>query len=155
MAKGGVFCPVPDATGGDRVAPDLLDLFGSARQANGSVTEPAPERVDDETNVAGGEQRPAAGSDACLAVGFERSRALFAVLIEWAAGEDASGLEHSELEARLVGDGRELICQVLQDQLDLRALRESRVDGVIGAEGTPRRSVERGHERDQIGRAHV
>jgi len=130
------------------VAPDLLDLFGSARQANGSVTEPAPERVDDEANVVGGEQRPAAAADACPVVGFERSQALFAVLIEWAAGEEASGREHSELEARLVGDGRELIRQVLQDQLDLRALLESRVDGVIGAEGTPRRSVERGHERD-------
>ena len=130
------------------MAPDLLDLFGSARQANGSVNEPAPERVDDEGNVVGGEQRHAARSDACPAVGFERSQALFAGLIEWAAGEEASGLEHSELEARLVQDGRELICQVLQDQLDLRALLEARLDGVIGADGTPRRSVERGHERD-------
>ena len=38
--------------------------------------------------------------------------------------------------------------QVLQDQLDLRARVEQRADGVIGADATPRRTVERGHERD-------
>ena len=69
-------------------------------------------------------------------------------MLEWAAGEEALGLEHSGLEARLVKDGRELARQVLQDQFDLRAVLEPRVGGVIGAEGTPRRSVERGHERD-------
>lgn len=62
--------------------------------------------------------------------------------------EQALGLEHSELEARLAEDGRELARQVLQDQLDLRAVLESRLDGVIGSDGRPRRSVERGHERD-------
>ena len=81
-------------------------------------------------------------------VGFERSQALFAGLVEWAAGEEALGLEHSELEVRLAADGRELARQVLQDQLDLRAAREQRLDGVIGSDGRPRRSVERGHERD-------
>ena len=53
-------------------------------------------------------------------------------------------------KARLVEDGREVIRQVLQDQLDLRAVLEPRLDGVIGAEGAPRRSVERGHERDLV-----
>jgi len=126
------------------VAPDLLDLFAGARQANGSVSEPSRECVDgDEKGVVGG-----TGSDACPVAGFERSLALFAGLIEWASGEQALGLEHSELEARLAQDGREVIRQVLQDQLDLRALLEPRYGGVIGAEGTPRRSVERGHERD-------
>jgi len=38
--------------------------------------------------------------------------------------------------------------QVLQDQLDLRAGVEPRLGGVVGADGTPRRCVERGHERD-------
>ncbi len=65
-----------------------------------------------------------------------------------AASEQALGLEHSELEVRLAEDARELARQVLQDQLDLRAVLEPRLGGVIGAEGTPRRSVERGHERD-------
>jgi hypothetical protein len=96
----------------------------------------------------GGDQRRAPGTGACPAAGFERSQALFAGLVEWAAGEEALGLEHSGLEARLAADARELARQVLQDQLDLRARVEQRADGVIGADGTPRRGVERGHERD-------
>ena len=89
------------------------------------------------------------GADGRPAAGFERSQALFAGLVEWAAGEQALGLEHSELEARLAADGRELARQVLQDQLDLRAVREQRPDvAVVGSDGMPRRSVERGHERD-------
>jgi len=130
------------------VAPDLLDLFASARQSNGSVSEPAPECVDGDERAVGGEQRRAAGFDACPVAGFERSQAQFAGLVEWVAGEQALGLEHSELETRLVEDARALARQVLQDQLDLRARVEQRADGVIGADATPRRTVERGHERD-------
>jgi hypothetical protein len=130
------------------VAPDLLDLFACARQSNGSVSEPSPECVDGDERAVGGEQRRAAGSDACPVAGFERSQALFAGLVEWVAGEQALGLEHSELEARLAQDARALACQVLQDQLDLRARVEQRAGGVIDAEATPRRTVERGHERD-------
>jgi len=130
------------------VAPDLLDLFAPARQANGSVSEPASGRGDGDEKAVGGEQRRAPGTGACPVAGFERSQALFGELIEWAAGEPALGVEHSELEARLAEDARELARQVLQDQLDLRARVEQRADGVIGADGTPRRTVERGHERD-------
>ncbi|MGA2011636.1 MAG: ISKra4 family transposase [Solirubrobacteraceae bacterium] len=130
------------------MAPDLLDLFVGARQANGSVSEPSVALVDGDRQPAGGEDPRAAGSDVRAVAGFERSQALFARLLEWAAGEGALGLEHSGLEARLAADARELARQVLQDQLDLRAVLEPRVGGVIGAEGTPRRSVERGHERD-------
>jgi hypothetical protein len=97
----------------------------------------------------GGEHRRAAGSDACPIAGFERSQALFAGLVEWVPGEQALGLEHSELEARLAEDARALARQVLQDQLDLRASREQRPDAaVVGSDGMPRRSVEGGHERD-------
>ena len=130
------------------MAPDLLDLFDGARQANGSVSEPSLGCVDGDRRPVGGEESRAPGSDACPVAGFERSQALFGELIEWAAGEEALGLEHSELEARLAEDARELARQVLQDQLDLRARVEQRADGVIGSDGTPRRSVERGHERD-------
>ena len=130
------------------MAPDLLDLFASARHSNGSVSEPAPEGVDGDERAVGGEQRRAAGSDACPVAGFERSQAQFAGLVEWVSGEQALGLEHSELETRLVEDARALARQVLQDQLDLRARVEQRADEVIGADATPRRTVERGHERD-------
>ena len=130
------------------MAPDLLDLFVGARQANGSVSEPSLPLVDGDRQPVGGEDPRAAGSDVRAVAGFERSQALFGRLLAWAAGEEALGLEHSGLEVRLAADARELACQVLQDQLDLRAVLEPRVGGVIGAEGTPRRSVERGHERD-------
>jgi hypothetical protein len=73
------------------VAPDLLDLFAPARQANGSVSEPAPECVDGDGRAVGGEQDQAAGSGAGPVAGFE----------------------HAELEARLAADGRELARQVL------------------------------------------
>ncbi len=126
----------------------MLDLFASARQSNGSVSEPSPECVDGDERAVGGEQHGAAGSDACPVAGFERSQARFAGLVEWVAGEQALGLEHSELEARLAEDARALARQVLQDQLDLRARVEQRADGVIGADATPRPAVERGHERD-------
>ena len=128
------------------MAPDLLDLFVGARQANGSVSEPSLPLVDGDRQPAGGEDPRAAGLDARPVAGFERSQALFARLLEWAAGETV-GLS-IRLEARLVKDGRELARQVLQDQFDLRAVLEPRVGGVIGAEGMARRSVERGHERD-------
>jgi len=130
------------------VAFDLLDLFAGARQATGSVSESSLGCVDGDRRPVGGEGCRAPGSDACPVAGFERSRVLFGELIEWAAGEQALGLEHSELEARLAEDARELARQVLQDQLDLRARVEQRADGVIGADGKPRRNVERGHERD-------
>ena len=133
------------------MAPDLLDLFAGARQANRSVSESSSAGVDGDRQPVVGEERRAPGSDACPGSGFERSQALFARLIGWAASEQALGLEHSELEVRLVEDGRELARQVLQDQLDLRAAVEPQhVGGVIGADGTPRRSVERGHERDLV-----
>ncbi len=130
------------------MAPDLLDLFVGARQANGSVSEPSLPVGDGDRLPAGGADPRAAGSDVRAVAGFERSQALFARLLGWAAGEEALGLEHSGLEARLAEDARELARQVLQDQLDLRARVEQRADGVIGSDGTPRRSVERGHERD-------
>jgi hypothetical protein len=122
------------------------------------VSEPAPEHVDGDQQPVVGEERRAPGADACPVAGFERSQALCARLVEWAAGEQALGLEHSELESRLAEDGRALARQLLQDQLDLRAVLEQRLRGVIGRDGTPRRSVERGHERDLhtvLGEVHV
>ena len=130
------------------MTPDLLDLFAGVRQPNGSVSEPSSGSADRNRQPVGGEQRRAAATDGCLVAGFERSQELFAGLVGWAASAQACGLEHSELEVRLAVDARELARQVLQDQLDLRAALEPRVGGVIGADGTPRRSVERGHERD-------
>jgi hypothetical protein len=51
------------------------------------------------------------------------------------------------MEARLQVDGRELLRQLLQDHLDLRARRETRPAAVIGAGGVARGGAETGRER--------
>ena len=86
------------------MVPDLLDLFARARQANGSVSEPSSGCLDGDGPPVGGEECLATASDGCLAAGFERSQALFAGLVGWAASAQACGLEHSELEVRLALD---------------------------------------------------
>jgi len=66
-------------------------------------------------------------------------------------GEQARTLEHAELEARLVEDGRELIRVVLQDHLDPRADAEQRAGGIVGADGVPEREDVRGLSCDAKG----
>jgi hypothetical protein len=79
---------------------------------------------------------------------FERARELFERQLAWAGGPQAAGLEHGELEARLTLDARELFCQVFQDHLDLRAMREQPLGRApIGADGVRRGCVERGRDR--------
>ena len=63
------------------------------------------------------------------------------------SGAEAAGATHEELEVRLEAAGRELICQLLQDHLDVRAGREGRADGVIDADGVAHHAVEAGHRR--------
>lgn len=93
---------------------------------------------------------PQRGVDAGAAEGFERSVERFCQLTGWLGGEQARGLEHSELEARLSEDGRELIRLLLADHLDLRAASEPRLEGIVGADGMRRANVERGHERELL-----
>ena len=63
------------------------------------------------------------------------------------AGADAAGLAHEALEARLGTDGRELCRALFQDHLDLRALRETRLGGVVDATGIDHKAVESNHQR--------
>ena len=86
-----------------------------------------------------------AGGD--RAAGFACSREQFESLISFLDGTDATGLSHAELEERLAVDGRELLCRLLNDHLALRALREQRLEQVVGDEGVVRARVESGHER--------
>ena len=51
------------------------------------------------------------------------------------------------MEAQLQTVGRELLCCLFQDHLDLRSSQEQRLDGVTGGEGVERRAVERDHQR--------
>ncbi len=78
---------------------------------------------------------------------FEASRGLFEGLVGVLSGQQAAALSHFELEVRLQVDGRELLRQLLQDHLDLRAKREKRLEVLHDAEAVPRASVEAGHER--------
>ena len=132
------------------MAPDLLDTLSRARQAYASVSELRPEqaRASENATPVVGEDRQAA--DGCALEGFERSAERFCALAGWLAGEQARDLEHSELEARLAEDGRELLRALLQDHFNLRAVLEPRVDGVVGADGVPRANVERAHERELL-----
>jgi hypothetical protein len=81
------------------------------------------------------------------AVRFAGSRERLEGIIGWLGGESATELEHSQLESRLAVEGRELLCALLQDHLDLRAERELRVEGVQDDQGVARRAVESGHQR--------
>ena len=56
-------------------------------------------------------------------------------------------MTHGELEDRLSADMREVICQLFQDHMDLRADHEERLGGVTGAQGASHGAVEAGHER--------
>lgn len=93
----------------------------------------------------------ASGSDGAVAGQpdpFERARELFERQLAWAASAEASGLEHGELEARLTLESRELFCQVFQDHLDLRAIREQPVEQApVGSDGARRGCMERGRRR--------
>lgn len=79
---------------------------------------------------------------------FSAARSQFESVVRWLDGGEAAELTHAELEARLQDEGRELLRQLLQDHLDLRASREVRRKEVIGADGVARRRVESGHTRD-------
>jgi Uncharacterised protein family (UPF0236) len=85
--------------------------------------------------------------DAGLSEAFCVSCECFSQTVGWLAGEEAQALEHGELEERLECQGRELLRQLYQDSIDLRASREARREVVVGADGVARRSVERSHAR--------
>lgn len=78
---------------------------------------------------------------------FAASRERFEGLLDLLGGEHAGALTHAELESRLQADGRELLRQLYQDHLDLRAEREARLGEVVGADGVARRYAEAGHAR--------
>ena len=72
---------------------------------------------------------------------FSASRECFESVVGFLHGPDATGLTHGELEAKLTVDLRELVRQLFQDHLDLRAAREERHTDVVDASGTPRGRV--------------
>lgn len=79
--------------------------------------------------------------------GFAASRAGFEQLVDFLDSSEAAGLAHVELETQLDTRGRELLRQLFQDHLDMRAHREQRLHEVTDADAVPRPHVEAGHER--------
>ncbi len=78
---------------------------------------------------------------------FEASRVLFEAVVGELAGSDCVRATHGELEDVLTARSRELMRQLLQDHLDLRAQREQRLPEVTDAEQVTRGAVEPGHAR--------
>lgn len=82
-----------------------------------------------------------------VAGAFDRSRACFEQIVAGLARTDADGQTHAQLEERLAGQGRELTRLLLQDHLDLRAVREQRQQRVVDAEQVAHTRIEGGHQR--------
>lgn len=78
---------------------------------------------------------------------FGGSRAWFAAMVDWLGGDQACGMTHGQLEDRLHTDGLELLRQLLQDSLELRAARERRLQKVADAGGVPRGWAQPGRQR--------
>jgi len=78
---------------------------------------------------------------------FGRSCERFEAMLCWLDGPQAQELTHGELEAWLQAEGRELLGQLTQDHLDLRAARETRAEQVVGVDGVRRGNVETGRTR--------
>jgi hypothetical protein len=86
-------------------------------------------------------------SEPVVAAGFASSREQFESLVGFLDGTDAAGLDHAGLEERLDRDGRELLRRLLDDHLALRAVREQRLEHVVGDDEVTRGQVERAHPR--------
>jgi hypothetical protein len=83
---------------------------------------------------------------------FAASADLFTALVAELQGPEAAGLTACELEELLAGRGRQVLRQLLQDHLDLRAAREeenAREDrtAAVGPDGMTRTRLETGHGR--------
>jgi hypothetical protein len=78
---------------------------------------------------------------------FAEARHRFEATVSWLSGPAAGTLTHAALEEELDSRGRELIRQLYQDHLDLRAAREERLEVVAGADGVARTRAEAGHAR--------
>ena len=90
---------------------------------------------------------PVAGADP-----FAASADLFTALTDELAGEEQAGLTEYELEDLVDGRGQEVLRQLLQDHLDLRAAREEQAarqdhPAATGSDGITRGRLETGHRR--------
>jgi len=110
---------------------------------------PGGQRVVDAASPAGGNERHELSDAASPApvVGFAASDVAYGRLAGFLGGEESGRLSHVELEQRLRVEGAELLRQLFQDHLDVRAGREQRAEAVLDAEGLRHGAVETGHAR--------
>jgi hypothetical protein len=106
---------------------------------------PPGERGGDRPQRAG--EQPGTAPDNNEANPFSASDELYHGVVGFLTGEEAAGLTHCELEARLDVDGRGLLRQLYQDHLDLRAGHETRAVEVRDADDKRHGAVEPGHRR--------
>ncbi|MGI9120221.1 MAG: hypothetical protein ACR2G7_08905 [Acidimicrobiales bacterium] len=78
---------------------------------------------------------------------FAQSRERFEEMLTFLGGDEAALLTHAEMEDHIASHGRELLRQLYDDHLALRALREARLEEVADAQGVSRPNVEAGHSR--------
>ncbi len=84
---------------------------------------------------------PAASNDA-----FASARRCFEEMLSWLEGTESASMSHSELEYQITRRGREAQRLAFQDHLELRALREQRVE-VTDVNSVAHPNVEPGHRR--------
>jgi hypothetical protein len=75
---------------------------------------------------------------------FSEGISLAVKLAERLASQETAKLEHGEIEKLVESDGKKVLCQLLQDHLDLRKLREERRESVGGVD-----DVNRNHIRER------
>jgi hypothetical protein len=78
---------------------------------------------------------------------FAPSRERFEALLVFLDRDRTAALSHAGIEDHLDTAGRELLRQLFQDHLDLRALLEARLDDVVDVEGVEHSNVEARHCR--------
>jgi hypothetical protein len=124
------------------------DLDTRARELYAPMGEVLPFRRRGSDGAVGDEGRDAGRERSELAAdGFASSREQFESLVSFMDGTDAAGLDHAGLEERLDRDGRELLRRLLDDHLALRAVREQRLESVVGEDEVTRGRVEHDHRR--------
>lgn len=74
---------------------------------------------------------------------FSLSKQRFETLVRRLTSDEVSQMDHSDLENLVDRDGREILRQLYQDHLDLRASREEKLAGIQGSDGKYRN-----HRRD-------
>lgn len=79
---------------------------------------------------------------------YTASQTRFDTIVDWLSSPDATTtMTHAQMEERLHTDGLELLAQLLQDSLDLRASRERRLSEVYDSDGAARATAEPGRAR--------